>query len=83
MPEVGCLCGNVRYRVSGEAVARTLCHFASHRLPRLPHAEALADPPLLKRVLGIGGIGSCRIGSEGRRLRFRWSDRFHLSLGHG
>lgn len=26
--------------------------FASHRLARLPHAEALADPPLLDRVLG-------------------------------
>lgn len=26
--------------------------FASHRLARLPHAEALADPPLLRRVLG-------------------------------
>lgn len=27
-------------------------YFASHRLDRLPHAEALADPPLLRRVLG-------------------------------
>ena len=27
-------------------------YFASHRLSRLPHAEALADPPLLDRVLG-------------------------------
>jgi len=27
-------------------------YFASHRVSRLPHAEALADPPLLDRVLG-------------------------------
>lgn len=27
-------------------------YFAIHRLPVLPHAEALADPPLLDRVLG-------------------------------
>lgn len=26
--------------------------YASHRLPRLPHAEALADPPFLDRMLG-------------------------------
>lgn len=26
--------------------------FASHRFDRLPHADALADPPLLQRVLG-------------------------------
>ena len=29
--EGGCLCGAVRYRVSGEAVARTLCHCVSCR----------------------------------------------------
>ena len=27
-------------------------YFALHRLPVLPHAQALADPPLLDRVLG-------------------------------
>lgn len=27
-------------------------YYASHRLDRLPHAQALADPPLLDRVLG-------------------------------
>ena len=27
----GCLCGAVRYRASGEALARTLCHCASCR----------------------------------------------------
>lgn len=27
-------------------------YYASHKLARLPHAEALADPPLLDRVLG-------------------------------
>jgi len=27
----GCLCGAVRYRIQGEAVARTLCHCASCR----------------------------------------------------
>jgi len=31
MPEGGCLCGAVRYRVTGEAVARTLCHCVSCR----------------------------------------------------
>lgn len=31
MPEGGCLCGAVRYRVTDEAVARTLCHCASCR----------------------------------------------------
>jgi hypothetical protein len=31
MPEGGCLCGEVRYRVTGEAVARTLCHCVSCR----------------------------------------------------
>ncbi len=32
MPEGGCLRGAVRYRVEGEAVARTLCHCVScHR----------------------------------------------------
>nr|NUR38224.1 GFA family protein [Sphingomonas sp.] len=29
--EGGCLCGSVRYRVSGEAVAATLCHCRSCR----------------------------------------------------
>jgi len=27
-------------------------YFACHRLPRLPHVEALTDPPLLVRILG-------------------------------
>jgi hypothetical protein len=31
MPEGGCLCGAVRYRVTGPAVAATLCHCASCR----------------------------------------------------
>lgn len=31
MAEGGCLCGAVRYRVTGEAVARTLCHCVSCR----------------------------------------------------
>ncbi|HEX9964447.1 MAG TPA: GFA family protein [Allosphingosinicella sp.] len=31
MAEGGCLCGKVRYRVQGEAVARTLCHCVSCR----------------------------------------------------
>ena len=31
MPEGGCLCGAVRYRVKGAAVARTLCHCVSCR----------------------------------------------------
>lgn len=31
MPEGGCLCGKVRYRVEGEALARTLCHCVSCR----------------------------------------------------
>jgi hypothetical protein len=30
--EGGCLCGAVRYRVSGESLARTLCHCRSCRL---------------------------------------------------
>ena len=29
--EGGCLCGAIRYRVSGEAVAATLCHCRSCR----------------------------------------------------
>jgi len=31
MPEGGCLCGALRYRVTGEALARTLCHCVSCR----------------------------------------------------
>lgn len=31
MAEGGCLCGAIRYRVGGEAVARTLCHCRSCR----------------------------------------------------
>lgn len=31
MSEGGCLCGGVRYRVSGKAVATTLCHCRSCR----------------------------------------------------
>ncbi len=27
-------------------------YYARHDLPRLPHADALADPPLLRRILG-------------------------------
>jgi len=30
--EGGCLCGTVRYRVTGECIARTLCHCRSCRL---------------------------------------------------
>ena len=30
--EGGCLCGAIRYRVEGEALARTLCHCRSCRL---------------------------------------------------
>ena len=30
--EGGCLCGSVRYRVSGEPLARTLCHCRSCRM---------------------------------------------------
>jgi hypothetical protein len=31
MADGGCLCGAIRYRVEGEAVARTLCHCVSCR----------------------------------------------------
>jgi len=31
MAEGGCLCGSVRYRVTGDAMARTLCHCVSCR----------------------------------------------------
>ncbi len=30
--EGGCLCGAIRYRVTGESIARTLCHCRSCRL---------------------------------------------------